>query len=126
MAQSRVALVSSAGFVGEGQAPFDEGVRGGDWSFRLLGRDIDPATLRDAHRSESFDHEGIRQDPNLGFPVDRMRELEADGTIGSLSPRLVSVMGSITAPGRFVRESAPRIAEVLREDGADAAILVPV
>jgi hypothetical protein len=35
-------------------------------------------------------------------------------------------MGSITAPGRFIRETAPAVARLLVQDRVDAAILVPV
>ncbi|MDP6928564.1 MAG: glycine/sarcosine/betaine reductase selenoprotein B family protein, partial [Planctomycetota bacterium] len=80
----------------------------------------------DTHRSDSFDHTGLREDPNLAFPLDRLRELVASGRIGSLAPRHLSFMGSITAPGRLVRESAPQAARWLLEDQVDVALLVPV
>jgi hypothetical protein len=35
-------------------------------------------------------------------------------------------MGSITAPRRLVRDTAPLAATLLQEDGIDAALLVPV
>jgi hypothetical protein len=35
-------------------------------------------------------------------------------------------MGSITAPGRLVRDAAPEIARRLVHDGVDIALLVPV
>jgi D-proline reductase (dithiol) PrdB len=122
----RVALVSSAGFVAPGQAPFDERVRGGDPSFREIPGEQDVRALVDTHRSESFDHAGLRADPNLAFPLDRLRELAAAGRIGSVAPRHLSFMGSITAPGRLARDTAPVAARKLREDGVDAALLVPV
>jgi len=121
-----VALVSSAALVAPGQAPFDDSVRGGDPTFRILASDVDLSALRETHRSHSFDHAGIREDPNLAFPLDRIRELEARGRIGSVAPRHISFMGSILAPGRFVRDSVPRMAEVLADDHVDVALLVPV
>ncbi|MFQ5512814.1 MAG: glycine/sarcosine/betaine reductase selenoprotein B family protein [Myxococcota bacterium] len=126
LAQSRVALVSTAGFVLDGQLPFDSSIRGGDLSFREIPGDADVAQLVDTHRSESFDHTGMTQDPNLAFPIDRIRELAARGRIGEPAPRHLSFMGSILAPGRLVRDTAPEAARRLREDGVDAALLVPV
>lgn len=126
LAECRVALVSSAGFVLPTQPRFDAGRRGGDPSFRILPGDVDVRTLVDTHRSASFDHTGMRQDPNLAFPIDRLNELAAAGRIGSVSERHLSFMGSITAPGRLVRETAPEAARWLVEDGVDAALLVPV
>ncbi|MBI3940041.1 MAG: hypothetical protein HY315_04345 [Acidobacteria bacterium] len=126
LAESRLALVSSAGFVLPGQEPFDASRRGGDPSFREIPGDAGVANLVDTHRSESFDHRGMRQDPNLAFPLDRMRELLGAGRIGSLNRRHLSLMGSITAPGRLVRDTAPEAARRLVEDGVDVALLIPV
>ena len=108
------------------QEPFDETVRGGDASYRVLAGDLDVSRLTETHRSESFDHAGVREDPNLGFPLDRLRELAAAGRIGSVAPRHLSFMGSITAPGRLVKRSAPAGARLLVADEVDAALLVPV
>jgi D-proline reductase (dithiol) PrdB len=124
--ECRVALVSSAGFVAPGQAPFDERVRGGDVSFREIPSDIDVQALVDTHRSELFDHRGMRADPNLTFPIDRLRELVAQGRIGVANRRHLSFMGGITAPGRLVQRTAPEAARWLAADGVDVALLVPV
>ena len=123
---SRLALISSAGFVLPGQERFDASVRGGDPSFREIPDGADVASLVGSHRSESFDHSGLRQDPNLGFPIARLREQVERGRIGSLNHRHYSFMGSITAPGRLVRHTAPEIARRLASDGVNVALLVPV
>jgi D-proline reductase (dithiol) PrdB len=124
--EARVALCTSAGFAAPGQPPFDESVRGGDSSFRVIS-DSTPATaLRSSHRSESFDHTGIEADPNLGLPLDRLHELVAQGRIGSAAPRHLSFMGSITAPGRLIRDSAPAAVNLLEQDRVDLALFVPV
>jgi D-proline reductase (dithiol) PrdB len=124
--ECRLALVSSAAFVAPGQRPFDESVRGGDVSFRHIPSDLNAAALIDTHRSEVFDHTGMRQDPNLAFPVDRARELADRRRIGSVGRRHLSLMGSILAPGRLVRDTAPEAARQLVADGVDVALLVPV
>lgn len=122
----RVALVTTAGLVAAGDTPFDEEVRGGDWSYRVIPGDVDVASLGEFHRSESFDHAGIEADRNVGFPLDRLRELAADGTIGAVARRHLSFMGSITAPNRLVQRSAPEAATLLVNDEVDLALLVPV
>jgi D-proline reductase (dithiol) PrdB len=126
LAQSRLALVSSAGLVLPTQPPFDESILGGDVSFREIPSDTAVGNLVDTHRSGSFDHTGLRQDPNLAFPIDRIRELVEQGRIGSVNRRHLSFMGSIPAPGRLVKQTAPEAARWLREDGVDVALLVPV
>ena len=124
--ECRLALVSSSGFVVADQAPFDESIRGGDFSFREIPTDTDMTALIDTHRSNVFDHTGIRQDSNLAFPISRMRELVQMGRIGALNHRHLSFMGSITAPGRMVKQTAPQAADLLTGDRVDAALLIPV
>lgn len=121
-----VALVTTAGLVPAGEPLFDEAVKGGDVSFRWIGADADPNALIDAHRSEAFDHRGLAADRNLALPLDRLREMAGEGVIGRVAPRHASFMGSITAPGRLVRDTAPAAAAALRSDGVDVALLVPV
>jgi D-proline reductase (dithiol) PrdB len=125
LAESRFALVTSAGFVLPGHESFSD-EKGGDASFREIPADAGVSSLVETHRSQTFDHSGIRSDPNLALPLDRFRELVAAGRIGSLNHRHLSFMGSITAPGRLIRETAPEAARRLAADGVDAALLVPV
>jgi len=122
----RVAIVSSAGLVLPSQEPFDTQIRGGDPSFREIPADTDVSILVDTHRSETFDHADMRDDPNLVFPIDRMRELAERGRIGSVNQRHLSFMGGITAPGRLVKYTAPEAARQLVSDAVDAALLIPV
>ena len=126
LAECRVALVSSAGLVAPGQAPYDSKVKGGDWSCRLIPAEVNVQSLSEHHRSDSWDHSGIAADRNMGMPLDRLHELAADGVIGEVAPRHISVMGSITATGRFIRRTVPEIVEALTADEVDVALMVPV
>ena len=125
LSQSRVAIVSTAGLVAPGQPGFEPS-RGGDASFRIIDEGVDLRTLRDTHRSESFDHTAMLSDPNLVFPRDRLRELAAEGVIGSVAARHLSFMGSITRTRPLIDETAPAAASMLAADGVDAVMLVPV
>jgi len=126
LAESRIAVVTSAAFYGAGQEPFDPTVRGGDSSYREIPDNIALETLRIGHKSDAFDHSGIEKDKNIALPLDRLRELKQDGVIGEVAKRHYSLMGSITAPGRLVTATAPEIASKLAEDGVDAVLLTPV
>jgi D-proline reductase (dithiol) PrdB len=126
LSECRLGLVSSAGLSTPDQEPFDVERKGGDPAFREIPAAIDPQELVENHRSRSWDHRGVEQDKNLAFPIDRVRELLAAGRIGSLSQRYLSFMGSITAPGRLVRDYVPRAAEIFVEEQVDVALLVPV
>jgi len=74
--------------------------------------------------------EPAREDPNIVFPVDRLRELVDEGVIGGLAPTALGCMGGIYSVRRTEQELAPAIVnEVLamRDAGqADVALLVPV
>ena len=122
----RLVLISTAGLIIPGQAPFDKSIRGGDPSVREIPADTAVSDLIETHRSDVFDHTGIRRDPNLAFPMDRSRELFEKGRIGSLNHRHFSFMGSITAPGRLIKKTVPLIVTQLIEDGVDIALLIPV
>jgi D-proline reductase (dithiol) PrdB len=123
---ARVALVSSGAVHLPEQTPFDDHFKGGDFSFREIPADADVSRLLVAHKSDAFDQAGFLEDRNLGFPLDRLREMAGRGEIGSLNARHVSFMGSITAPGRLLSESAPAAAALLASDGVDVALLVPL
>ena len=123
---SRAVVISSAGLVRPNQEPFDDSIRGGDYSFREIPSDTNILTLMDTHRSDLYDHSALKQDPNLAFPLDLMRELVKYGRIGSLNHRHLSLMGSITAPGRLVKKTTPPEVRKLVEDGVDIALLIPV
>lgn len=126
MTEARVALVTSAGFVAPGDAPFDLDLKGGDASFRTIAGDAPLDTLSMHHKSDAYDPAPIAQDRNVAFPLDRLRALAATGAIGEVAPRHLSFMGSITRPDRLIAESAPAAAALLAGDGVDIALLVPV
>jgi D-proline reductase (dithiol) PrdB len=126
LCEARVAVVTTAGFFEPGQLPFDVSLRGGDCSYRVIRAEADLSSLSIAHRSDAFDTRGIESDKNLALPLDRLRSLAADHVIGSVAPRHFSFMGSIAAPRRLIRDTAPEVARALAEDGVDAVLLTPV
>jgi D-proline reductase (dithiol) PrdB len=120
LSQRRVAIVSSAGLVVRGENPF----RGRDADYRVIPTDTKPDDLLISHISINFDRTGFQEDWNVVFPVDRLRELAAEGMIGSLAATHYSFMGA-TDPVQmepYARELASR----LKQDRVDAAILPPV
>jgi D-proline reductase (dithiol) PrdB len=124
--ESRFALVTTAGLRTPGQSDFNSSDKRGDPSFREIPNKIETRLLVESHRSYSFDHEALRSDVNLAFPLDRFRELESRGEIGALNHRHFSFMGSIVGPRRLIDETAPQVARALAEDRVDAVFLTPV
>ena len=124
--EAGVAVVTTAAFSTPDQPPFDASRRGGDVSFREILRGTDLASLRVHHRSDAFDTRGIDHDPNVALPLDRLEEMATEGSIAAVAPRHYSFMGSISAPGRLVAETAPEVARRLRSDAVDVVLLTPV
>ena len=124
--ECRVALVTTAGLVPPGEAPFDLARLGGDTSFRTIGATVPPADLRVVHRSTAFDRRAVERDVNVAYPIEPLGALAAAGVVGSVAARHLSFMGSITAPGRLQRETAVAAADVLVADAVDIALLAPV
>src|SRR5579864_3300868 len=126
LSKSKFALITTAALHLPEQPAFNHDVRGGDCSFRELPGNVNVGELKIAHRSSAFDQTGAWKDRNLVFPIDRFRELVIQGGVGTLNHRHFSFMGSITAPGRLISETAPAVAQLLQEDQVDAAFLIPV
>ena len=73
---------------------------------------------------DDFDRSGFQEDPNVLFPLELLRKLEANGEIGSAASWHYSFMGA-TDPTRM-DETAGQVAKLLKEDSVTAAILIPV
>jgi D-proline reductase (dithiol) PrdB len=120
LADRRISLISTAGLQRRGDRPF-EGMTG---DYRVIPGDIKARDLVMTHISTNFDRTGFQQDWNVVFPLDRLHELAAEGIIGSVAAYHYSFMGA-TDPAEM--ESAARnLASLLKGDGVDGALLVPV
>jgi D-proline reductase (dithiol) PrdB len=121
LGQSRVMLIGSGGVYRHGQVAF---ATKDDTSIRLIDTDTPTAELRTAHFA--YDQTDARSDPNCVYPLDRLRELVADGVIGSLSPQAASFMGGIYSIRRFEAETVPLLVEACQAQEPDLVLLVPV
>jgi hypothetical protein len=63
-------------------------------------------------------------DPNTWFPLAQLKRRVADGVIGALTPRFYGVP-TTRSQRTTLEQDAPDLLRALREDAADAAILVP-
>lgn len=123
--ESCVGLVVMACMTAPDQPPFQAEQPGNDPTLRILPSATDPASLVNTYPGQAFDHAGLREDPNLLVPIDRLREMAELGEIGGLTDRVVSMCGHIVNPRPLQAEYAPEAAAVFAEDGADVVMLVP-
>jgi D-proline reductase (dithiol) PrdB len=125
LAQSQIALVTTAGLHHRGQRPFDMLDPRGDPTFRV----IDGATIEAdyAITHDYYDHRDANRDINVVFPIARLKEMRADGAIGGVSARHFAFMGHITGDHveRLTEEFAPQVAAMAHQDGVDAVLLTP-
>ncbi|PTL36295.1 hypothetical protein CLG94_04435 [Candidatus Methylomirabilis limnetica] len=117
----RIVLISSGGMYHLTQEPFNP-VKN-DLTFREIPKTADLADLRISHYSKNARDV---KDLNTIFPLDRFRQLEAQGHIGELAPYAFTCMGRIFTRTRLQKEMAPHLIERLQEMSVDAAFLVPV
>ena len=120
LSERRIALISTAGIERRGDKPYP--FFSGE--FRLIPTDVDPSELVMSHLSPNFDRTGFQQDINVVFPIARMRELEAEGFIGSVARFHYAFMGA-TDP-QNMEPQARRLAGLLKGDAVTGVLMVPV
>lgn len=116
----RLALISTAGLQRRSDRPFDLGAS----DYRVIPSGTPADELIMSHISTNFDRTGFQQDLNVVFPIDRLNELVGEGVIGSLATYHYSFMGA-TDPAQL-EGPARKLAGIMKNDGVDAVLLVPV
>lgn len=120
LSRRRLALISTAGLHRRGDRTFDVGAA----DYRLIPVGTPANDLVMSHISTNFDRTGFQQDFNVVFPLDRLSELAAEGVIGSLAAFHYSFMGA-TDPQQM-EGTVRSLARVMKSDGVDTVLLVPV
>lgn len=118
--ERRIAIVSTAGLQRRGDRPFDLGTA----DFRVIPGETPARDIIMSHISTNFDRSGFQADVNVALPADRLRELADEGVIGSVADYHYSFMGA-TDP-ILMQPHAERMIALMRDDGVDTALLVPI
>ncbi len=118
LSESTVVLISTGGVHQRSDRPFN---LNSDPTFRVIPKGAQPADLAISH--QAYDRTDALRDINLVFPIERLRELEAEGIIGRLAEDHYGfgLMGSAKRLMPAIKEVARRISE----SGVDLALLVP-
>ena len=120
LGERRIAIVTTAGLHRREDKPFTMGVG----EYRIIPDGTDMNDLMMSHISNNFDRTGFQQDLNIVFPIDRLREMDADGTIGSVAEFHYAFMGA-TAPTDQAAV-AKDLAGLLKDDNVTGVILAGV
>ena len=120
LSERRVAIVTTSGIHLKDDTPFGPGVG----EYRIIPDDANMNDLIMSHISTNFDRTGFQQDLNICFPIDRLREMEKDGEIGSIASHHYAFMGA--TPPTAMEAVAKDLAAVLKQDGVDAVLFTPV
>ena len=121
LSEVKLALVTTAGLHLQSDAPFTSG----DQTYRVIPSDTSARHIVQSHTSIGFDRTAFMRDVNISFPIDRLRELVEQGTVGSLSQNFYSFMGAHRNPKVIEEETGPEAARLLMAEGVDAVFLTP-
>lgn len=119
--KATVAIVSTSGIHRRSDPPFKPGAV----DYRIVPNDADFGDLLLSHVSTNFDRSAFQQDPNISFPLDRLREMAIDGEIGGVSQWHYSFMGA-QPNHEALTETGEEVGRLLAADDVDVALLIPV
>ena len=123
--ESQLCLITSGGLHLNTDPPFDTSDCNGDPTLRTIPLNSDQNKWKITHNY--YDHSDAERDWNLIFPLERLCELRNFGKIGALANNHYSLMGHITGPHlpTLLHQTARELADRLRDEHTDLALLVP-
>lgn len=120
IAESKIGLFVSCG----AQLPEDPALgETEDISFRLLPRDAQLSSLVISHKTSV--RKWAQQDLNVAYPIDRMKELAAEGVIGRVAHTAVSIVGSIHRFTELLEQTVPAVKQIYDSQGVDLVLCFP-
>jgi D-proline reductase (dithiol) PrdB len=121
LAHSQLALVTTAGLHHRNDAPFLKY----DQTYRVIDANVAESDLLQSQSSIGFDR-GLRmRDINVVFPIDRLGELVADGTIGGLTDKFYSLTGAQANSEKTAATIGAELSPLLKAQGADLVLITP-
>ena len=120
LSERRVALVSTAALIKRGDPPFAFGTA----EVRRVPADWSAADILMSHVSIYFYLSGFQRDIYTIYPVDRLRELAAEGVIAAVADTHYTVMGS-SDPDEM-GDAVDQVVGQLRQERIDSILLSPV
>jgi D-proline reductase (dithiol) PrdB len=120
--KSTVAIVTAGGVHLRDQEPFNIADELGDLGYRVIPANVDSSQLMVTHHH--YDHRDADRDINVVFPIDVLRDLEAEGFINGVAKKHIGYMGYTMQLKAMYEGTAPEIAnEIDRGSRADLVLL---
>ena len=120
LSERRVSIISTAALRRRG----DDHLWMRDTDYRVIPGDVDPGDIVMSHSSVNFDRSDFQQDLNICFPLERLQELATEGFIGSVGAYHYAVVGGNEPED--LEDTARTIANLMKQDGTDICLLVPI
>jgi D-proline reductase (dithiol) PrdB len=138
LSESRLALITSSGHFVEGRDPEPFGVKDmtqaeavqriddflkAEPELSIIPVDTPLEKLRVRHGG--YDITGAQADPDVAFPIRRLKELEKLGAFEKLSDEAYSFVGAASQT-RILNHVGPQWVDRLKGQGVDVAMMVPL
>ena len=122
LSKSTVALVTAGGVHLKNQDSFNIADELGDLTYRIIPEDVIADDLMVTHHH--YDHSDADKDINVVFPIDALRDLQADGFIEGTARKHVGYMGYTMQLKAMYEGTAREIAnEIDKGSRADVVVL---
>ena len=122
LSRCTIAIVTAGGVHLNDQEPFNIADELGDLTYRIIPEDVDSSRLQVTHHH--YDHTDADKDINVVFPIDVLRDLQAEGFIKGIAKKHIGYMGYTMQLKAMYEGTAREIAiEIDKGSRADAVIL---
>ena len=125
LSECKIVLLTTGGAHLRTDLPFNMADKNGDPSYRKIPSTAGQEDIMITH--DYYDHRDADQDINLIFPIAAIREHQKNGIIGESADFFYSFMGHTDGPhlDTIVQKTAKEVAQQLRQQKVDIALLVP-
>ena len=121
LSKSTIAIVTAGGVHLKDQEAFKISDELGDLTYREIPQDVDSSDLMVSHHH--YDHSDADEDINVVFPIDVLRDLQAEGFIGDIAKKHIGYGYSQQLKTMYEGTAREIANQIDRTSRADAVVL---
>jgi len=121
LSKSTIAIVTAGGVHLKDQEAFKISDELGDLTYREIPQDVDSGDLMVSHHH--YDHSDADEDINVVFPIDVLRDLQAEGFIGDIAKKHIGYGYSQQLKAMYEGTAREIANQIDRTSRADAVVL---